>query len=171
MPSPFCASRLPALPQDLPVHAAGLHLWNLVSTLFPGPCSWLPLPPASPSPHPSPPPAPATASRNICPHGVHFTDGKADAQLKVKVCHSGLRLQSPSFLLALILPIPGPAQVPQISASALSSLPQPHHRPWAPAALHQPGASPPPQRRCYGEGGHGEGVTRGDVVSRQVHSL
>lgn len=30
-------SRLPAFPQDLPVYAAGLHIWSIVSALFPGP--------------------------------------------------------------------------------------------------------------------------------------
>lgn len=33
----FHPSRLPALPQDLPVYAAGLHIWSLVSALLPGP--------------------------------------------------------------------------------------------------------------------------------------
>lgn len=33
----FHPSRLPALPQDLPVYAAGLYIWSLVSALLPGP--------------------------------------------------------------------------------------------------------------------------------------
>lgn len=42
VPSLCRPTRFPALPQDLPVHAACLHIWNLVSALFPGPFSLSP---------------------------------------------------------------------------------------------------------------------------------